>query len=693
MKAIIQSGLCDPGAGAPTSRMARMPKGANGKHDPAFPCRLEAWQPDRKYTIDEIVKAFSLDMSVEKRTKSATPSERVNNAEEIFIPRPEENAIIAELKNRNLYKSPLGSGKHDITCPWVNEHTGATDGGTAYFEPDDNYPIGGFKCQHGHCASRKIRELLDYLSIEAKAASMKPTIRIMPGEIHRIADKAEEQLAASGKHYQRGGLIVTITTDPSTKEVAVKELTPSTLIAALSSIAVWERFDGRYKVWSKIDPTEKVVKVLHGAMAYRHLPVLKGLAHQPHFRPDGTLVKVAGYDHATELYGVFDSRKFNIPDNPTKDDAENALSLLKDILSEFPFTQEHDLSAALSALLTAAVRASLPTAPMFHYRAPQIASGKSFLCKITWALASPRNGTPTTFPNDDDSCRKFLLSAFLRAPAVIEFDNLTEDLVPYKSLCTALTSEFFEDRILQVSKTIAVSTRCLFLSSGNNVSPVQDMVRRCITVNLDPACEIPASRTFKNPNVLCDVQNKREKYVSAALTIIRAWIIAGKPKTNCKTVNGFAEWSDLCRQPLLWLGLTDPTEAMFTAMSEDPERENLGRLLEAWSGCFGNGAKMIRDVIDYTTQSFGSSYVAELVEAMNDVAGDTKGINRKVLGRYIKRNANRIVNGQRFVPAPGRRSSKAWRVEQVSSVLSVSTASAEKLAKFDDGDEIPFDEG
>ncbi|MGE0109046.1 MAG: hypothetical protein AB7S81_04690 [Bdellovibrionales bacterium] len=151
--------------------------------------------------------------------------------------------------------------------------------------------------------------------------------------------------------------------------------------------------------------------------------------------------------------------------------------------------------------------------------------------------------------------------------------------------------------------------------------------------------------------------------------------------------------ADLCRQPLLWLGLPDPTEAMFSAMNEDPERETLGRLLEAWSGCFGNGAKMIREAMDYTTQSYKSSYVDELVEAISDIAGEPKGINRKTLGRYIKRNANRIVNGQRFVPAPGKRSSKAWRVEQVSSVLSVSTPSTEKVAEFDDGEEIPFDGG
>jgi len=56
----------------------------------------------------------------------------------------------------------------------------------------------------------------------------------------------------------------------------------------------------------------------------------------------------------------------------------------------------------------------------------------------------------------------------LTAPAVVEFDNLTTDLIPHKSLCTILTSEFISGRILGQSKTAEVGTRTLFLSSGNN---------------------------------------------------------------------------------------------------------------------------------------------------------------------------------------------------------------------------------
>ncbi len=207
----------------------------------------------------------------------------------------------------------------------------------------------------------------------------------------------------------------------------------------------------------------------------------------------------AGYDPSSGMFGVFDAREFSIPDNPSREDAKAALVLLQDLLTEFSFPSDADLAAALSALLTAAVRPSLAHAPMFHARAHMVGSGKSYLCELITAFATPQRGTPTTFPADDEECRKLLLAELLRAPAVIEFDNLTGDLVAHKSLCTALTSEYQSGRILGVSKTATVSTRALFLSSGNNVGPVQDMTRRCITIHLDPGCEVPAARSFERP--------------------------------------------------------------------------------------------------------------------------------------------------------------------------------------------------
>lgn len=410
------------------------------------------------------------------------------------------------------------------------------------------------------------------------------------------------------------------------------------------------------------------------AANYVHLPVLNGLARQPYLRPDGSLMNTPGYDPSTGIFGMFDASRFSVPDKPSRLQAEEALALLHDLLAEFRFANESDQAATLSAILAATIRPSLALAPMFHVRAHAVGSGKSYLCELITAFATPQRGTPTTFPADDEECRKLLLAELLRAPAVIEFDNLTSDLIAHKSLCIALTSEFISGRILCTSKTATVNTRTLFLSSGNNVGPVQDMARRCITISLDPALETPAARTFNRPDLIRELIQDRDRYVSAVLTIIRAWIVAGKPKTNWKSLASYGEWSDLCRQPLLWLGCADPTSSVFKALAEDPDRETLARLLDAWHAAFGRTPTMVREAMDRINQSRDD----ELREILHDIASERGEINRRKLGWWFKRHAGRIVNGLRLIRCSGNSSAEKWRVESVSPVLPLSICPIEK---------------
>jgi len=447
MNAIVAAGLCDPGANGPRARLARLPVAVNGKHSPPFTCRMVEWSPELKYSVEEMVNGLQLEIvksTRNKRQRQNPPQESPVDGDPVWIPRPEENAVLVALRNHGLYKAPLGGGKHDITCPWVDEHTGKIDGGSAYFEPDDLWPIGGFKCLHGHCADKHVRDLLRVLDIEVNAARMKPTIRAVAGEMNRVIDAAECELAQSGHHYQRGGLIVTVVTDPGTRETRVQDISQQSLVRALAGVATWERYDGRSEDWVRIDPPARHAAVLFDATSYPHLKVLNGLSRQPYLRQDGSVMTSAGYDVATGMFGVFDARGFVVPESPTRAMAEKALQLLKSTLVEFSFAGASDLTATLAAMLTASIRPSITHAPMFHVRAHMVGSGKSYLCELVTAFATPQRGTPTTFPADDEECRKLLLAELLRAPAVIEFDNLTGDLLAHKSLCTVINLGIYE---------------------------------------------------------------------------------------------------------------------------------------------------------------------------------------------------------------------------------------------------------
>lgn len=660
---IIRAGLCDPGANGACARIGRLPVGINGKHTD-WQCKLVGWQPRLRYSVQEIIEGLQVETveTVQQRRskpKGSKPDQQTDSGD-IHIPKAEENPVITALKDGGLYKQALGEGKHDITCPWLDSHTDQVDHGTAYFEPDESYPMGGFKCLHGHCANNRVGALHNFLGISKETAKHLPIVRVQPGEINRIVDIAEIELAKSTRHYQRGGIIVNLTINPSLLEAAVKAVTLSNLMRVLAGLAVWQRYDMRRQEWTTCDPPEKHTKILHDATHYPHLPVLNGIVRQPYFRPDGTLVTQAGHDAGTGMYGVFNASQFNVVTSPTKEAAEQALSELRGLLGEFRFKESKDESAALSGILTASVRQSLRLAPMFHATAPQTASGKTFLCELITQFATPQAISPAGFPDNDAECRKFLLSALLTAPAVIEFDNLTTDIIAYKSLCTALTSESISDRILGVSKIVEVSTRALFLSNGNNVEPVSDMVRRVITIHLDPKCEAPAAMDYmKNP--VADVIERRGHFVSLALTIIRAWIAAGKPKASCKPLNSYSEWSDLCRQPLLWLGLDDPAGCVLENLGNDPDKEHLAELIEVWNKYYGNYPTSVKKAVEDSEKS------KDLKEILKDIAGERDGtINKNRLGLWIKRHSGRVVDGKRFVADKTTKTNATrWKIESV----------------------------
>jgi hypothetical protein len=467
---------------------------------------------------------------------------------------------------------------------------------------------------------------------------------------------------------------VILVKDPLSSESILRPLNFQSLPQALSAAAAWERLDKRNGEVGLVDPPEKVISALAGATEYHHLPYLLAIAHQPYLRPDGDLAITPGYDAKSYIYGAFNPAAYPVPEAPTREDAESALDRLRDLLDEFSFATPYDLSATLSALLTAVLRPVLPLAPMYHVQAAQVGSGKSFLCSLITAFATAKRGSPTSFPREEDECQKTLLAELMRGTSVIEFDNLTSDIIPHKSLCTVLTSEVFMGRILGVSKTAEVSTRVLFLSSGNNVLPVRDMARRCVTITLNPQCETPATRTFKRPNLLHELLANRASYVADALTIVRAWICADRPQADCKPVASYEAWSQVCRHPLLWLGLPDPAQPLFNAIESDPDKEILGRLMELWWELFGGKPTMVRQLIsrvegglqDVEATPEQQAACNDLGELLEEIAGDGRGrIDPQRFGWWLKRRLNRIVGNQRFVKAEGTRAAMALRVELV----------------------------
>lgn len=670
LDSLILARMCDPGSNGPSSRWARLPVGINGKSKyqsktgNPFQCKLVEWNPSRKYSLAEIASTLRLDiqpspkLSQTPQSESETSAVLLQHGNDVYTPKALEHPVVTALKQQGLYKRRFDAGKHDITCPWVAEHSDALDSGTAYFEPSDAHADGGFCCQHSHRDKYHLGELLARLQLSKEEARNKPVIRVIPGQIALIVDAAQSALAEQGRHYQSGGLIVSIEKDPLTGSPVIVPTNLQVLTSELSMAASWQQYSGRAHKMVAVDPPPRHVSMLYEAQAYKHLPPLVGLAHQPYFREsDGALVSEPGYDIASSRFGAFDPMEFPLAP-PTHEAATRALESLDALLVGFSFANPSDRSAALAGIFTAVVRPSLPLAPGFHVHASVFGSGKTYLCELIGAFAGPGKNTKITYPASAEEATKVILAALLTAPSVVEFDDMDTDWTPHSMIKQIFTGEWVGGRILGVSKMARASTRTLFLGSGNNVGPVRDMRRRVLTINLDTGCETPATLQFAS-DPLEMVRKKRGAYVAAVLTVIQAWRAAGSPKSVPSFASFGGEWSDCARHPLVWLGLPDPATNLFDQIKHDPDAEALGFLMSEWQKVFGSNFTTVRKVVDAAKNH------TDLHDAISEFPVAQGGdINPGKFGWLLRKNANRIVNGLSFKlgEADGRR---AWAVVSV----------------------------
>ncbi len=688
LDALIAAGLCDAGASGPTARWARLPIGINGKlkyradDGTPFRCKLVEWHPSLRYTPTEIAERLHLNLDKPAQTPKGRVPQRPRTENPYFVEAADENPVITALRTHGLYKRLIAPGKHEVTCPWVHEHTDALDTGAAYFEPNSEFPVGGYCCQHSHRDQYRIPQLLQHLDVGFVDARNRPTITVAPGAMHSAVDAAERVLAGGGRYFQAGGMIATVGKDPVTGDPRIIPANVSSLTLDLSRSAEWvsEGKDGA----KSIDPSPKHVKALHESQDFRHLPKLTGFARQPYFRDsDGTLVSSAGYDAESERIGVFEASKYRLP-MPTREEAEKGLAELKSLLSEFHFASEQDRAATLSALLTAAVRPSLPVAPAFHVQASTPGSGKTYLCELIGLFAGPAPNVKVTYPASAEEATKMMLAVLMSAPGVVEFDDMDSDWKPFSPIKRALTASTTSDRMLGVSKTITVSTRTLFLGSGNNVGPTRDLLRRVLTIRLEPQVQSPATLKYASSPV-ARVRAERERFVVAALTIIRAWQAAGSPRSSDAIASYGGEWSDYCRHPLIWLGIRDPVATIVTQLSADPEEEALGRAMTQWHRQFGTKPVTVREVKAQAVLN------DELQDALTELpVTDFKGgINSNKLGWYLRGKIGRIVNSRKFerVEASER---TAWALRPAGPVSPVCPplAASEQAASQTSHDEI-----
>jgi hypothetical protein len=493
----------------------------------------------------------------------------------------------------------------------------------------------------------------------------RPEIMIRAGEIRRIVDETEAALIAeqettpvAKRLFRRGGVIVSIgfnaepTHDGGAVEAQITtEAGDYALTERIASAAIFQKYDGRKKKVVRVDPPHNVAVTLRQRRYDLNLPPLVAVVNCPQFMANGQIMATPGYDPKTGIF--YDPRGVSfprVPAHPTSAEVKAALQTLKRPYHTFSFETEIDRAVAISLPLTLISRTGMETAPLHAFDAPVAGSGKSKIVSIASIIATGHDAGVIAQGHTPEEFEKRLATQLMKGKQLIAIDNCNSPL-DGDLLNQALTQAQLEMRVLGESRDIVTRCATVHAATGNNLVIVGDLTRRSLKAGLDPKCERPETLQF-DYDPIADAKAARGELVAAALTILVAYHVAGRPG-RLPQLQSFSEWSDMVRSALTWVGLEDPVKTQEKLRTNDPILTALVRLITAWRTAFGNETRTAGEAVADANQrtSIGAygdekSVLANPIihDALMSVAGRNRVINPEALGKYLSKSKGRVVS-------------------------------------------------
>ena len=521
---------------------------------------------------------------------------------------------------------------------------------------------------------------------------------VITTEEHLVNDEALAALATrDAEIYQRGGLLVhTIREGGKFRGIERPDHAPrlaalpqavlrERLAAACRFVTVRDTPDGPQSI--SAHPPDWCVKALRERGNYHGMRSLEGIVEFPVLRADGSIFDVPGYDPMTGLIYEPTGPIPQIPATPNRAEAMAARDLLLDVVLNFPFEKPAHCSTWLAALITAlARRAFIGPSPLFLFDANTAGSGKTLLAEIISLIVNGRDIPRMANPRNDIECKKLLLALAICGDPLVLIDNISGTL-GCPSLDAALTGTSSRDRILGRSQMVELPLAQTWMASGNNVILRGDTNRRVAHCRLDSKVENPEERDgFKYPDLKSHIKEHRGELLAAALTILRAYILAGQSQAKLKPWGSYERWSDLIRQAVVWIELPDPGDTREQLKSADTEVRVLRAFLDGLAAADpadqGMTTAEILKAIEPIRHPDGPPQIPVGCEALSDAVHelcDTTPKNppgTRTLGNRLAKVRRRIIGGRTLDGKEDGHGFVVWKV-----CTSDSTESSDSLFK------------
>jgi hypothetical protein len=495
---------------------------------------------------------------------------------------------------------------------------------------------------------------------EAPSHDVLPTI-FLDRDFHVVLDVAMRAIAANDRMvFAKGDQLVRVALDGGSPRLL--SLGGQQLREVLSSCARWMKDD-----W--VHPPSFVANALAKRGQWKYVRELRAMTMFPVLSASGELRTEEGYDETTRTF-YRPCCEVSVPDKPTQRDAKAACGRLLDLVADFPFAGPAHKTAWLAALLSPLSRFMHDgNLPLVVIAANAPGSGKTTLAQIVSTIVSGGLVSIMACEKGEPN-RKELLSKLRASPSIALIDNVAHRFGG-ANMASLITSRAFEDRSLGHLKTLSAPNDTCWLITGNRVLLAKDMARRCLHVRLQCNAEKPHERDgFKHPNLMQHVREHRGELLSAALTILRAYAVAGFPDRKMDAWGSFEDFSRVVRGSLLWCGLADPAETR-TELEEGSEEgvNEHAQLVLAWKelqGAMGRkrGAT-VKEALDYLeSKADVAPRIREIIDALPRRGGQPDPL---VIARRLREAKDRNFHGLMLQSLGNPKEALRWKVSPITS--------------------------
>ncbi len=485
-----------------------------------------------------------------------------------------------------------------------------------------------------------------------------PTIRIGVDE-HRANDEAVAALAAEPNLYERaGGLVYVIDQEAGAaggclarrpaEAAVIRDLQPPLLRERLTRCARWESLVR--DEWVPAHPPLWCVQAVAARGRWPGVRRLEAVVPHPALLRDGSILTARGYDPASGLLLCAPGELVvNIPPRPTREDVTCALGALQDVVSDFPFEAPAHRAAWVAALLTPLAWFAFDgPAPLVLIDKNVRGAGAGLLADVIALILTGRRFPVMTYTPDREELRKRITSLAAEGERLVLLDNLA-GAVGNDVLDAALTSDRWKDRLLGSNRVYDGPLNVCWFATGNNVQLHADTARRVSHVRMESAEEKPELRTgFRYPDLRAHVLANRGRLLSAALTVLRGWVGAGRPRHGLPPWGSFEGWSGVVREAVVFAGLPDPGAARAALQSTaDRDAAAMAAVLDGLERLTppGGRGRTVAEIVDAVrpVPGGGAAWITEVRVAIEDLCGR---LDTRLLGYRFRHFARRNFGGR-----------------------------------------------